>query len=194
MNFSEILRRKNMKILMINGSLRKESFNRQLAEKAAEILDGKAEVVFLDYADVPFMDQDIESPAPEAVARVRNEVLSSDGLWFFSPEYNHSYTGILKNLLDWLSRPLEAGNYASGTAIAGKKAAISGAAGQSGAGYSRERLRELLIQIKADVLADETGVVLGAECWQSNKLVLTDNDMAQLQKQAEAFLTSCGID
>ncbi|MCF0140830.1 MAG: NAD(P)H-dependent oxidoreductase [Mogibacterium sp.] len=177
-----------MKVLMVVGSLRKESFNRQLAQKAAELLKDKAEVSFLEYDDVPFMNQDIESPAPEAVARVRAEVGAADGLWFFSPEYNHSYTGVLKNLLDWLSRPLEAGNYASGTAIAGKKAAISGAAGKSGAGFSRERLRELLVQIKVDVLPEETGVVLGAECWQSNELVLTEEDEAQLQKQAEAFL------
>ena len=162
-----------MRILMIVGSLRRESFNRQLAEKAAELLEGKAEVQFLDYSDVPFMNQDIESPVPDAVARVRSEVLSADGLWIFSPEYNHSYTGVLKNLLDWLSRPMEPGNYASGTAIAGKKAAISGAAGNSGACHSRERLRELLVQINADVLPEETGVVLGAECWQSNKLALT---------------------
>ena len=177
-----------MKILMITGSLRKGSFNRQLAQKAAELLNGKAEVAYLDYADLPYMNQDLESPVPEAVARVRSEVLAADGIWFFSPEYNHSYTGVLKNLLDWLSRPLEAGNYASGTAIAGRKTAISGAAGKSGAGYSRERLRELLVQIKAEVLPEETGVVLGAECWKSDQLVLTDDDLAQLQKQAEAFL------
>ena len=178
-----------MKVLMITGSLRKESFNRQLAEMAAELLKGRAEVAFLDYTDVPFMNQDIESPVPEAVARVRAQVQSADALWLFSPEYNHSYTGVLKNLLDWLSRPLEPGNYASGTAIAGKKAAISGAAGQSGAAFSRERLRELLVQIRAEVLPEEAGVVLAPECWQSNKLVLSDEEKAQLKKQADAFLT-----
>ncbi|MCF0112236.1 MAG: NAD(P)H-dependent oxidoreductase [Erysipelotrichaceae bacterium] len=177
-----------MKIVMIVGSLRKESFNRQLAEKAAELLKEKAEVSFLDYSDVPFMNQDREVPVPEVIARVRKKVLSADGLWFFSPEYNHSYTGVLKNLTDWLSRPLEPGNYASGTAIAGKKAAISGAAGKSGASYSRERLCELLKQIKADVLPEQTGVVLGAESWQTNQLVLTEEDQKQLQKQAEAFV------
>ena len=114
---------------MVVGSLRKNSFNRALAEKAAELREGKAEVSFLRYDDIPFMNQDIESPVPAEIARVREEVMSSDGVWFFSPEYNHCFSGVLKNLLDWLSRPLVPGNYASGTAIAGKKTAISGAAG-----------------------------------------------------------------
>lgn len=50
------------------------------------------------------MNEDIEFPAPEAVKRVREAVKAADGLWFFTPEYNHSYPGVLKNLIDWLSR------------------------------------------------------------------------------------------
>ena len=60
-----------MKILMIIGSLRKDGFNRQLAAKAAELLAGKAEVSVLDYTYLPVMNHEIESPVPEAVARVR---------------------------------------------------------------------------------------------------------------------------
>ena len=182
----------NTKILMIVGSLRKNSFNLQLAQKAAALLEGKAEVSFLRYADIPFMNQDIESPAPEQVARIRKEVLDADGIWFFSPEYNHSYTGVLKNLLDWLSRPLEAGNYASGTAIAGKKVAISGVAGKSAAAFSRERLRELLVQIKALVLDEETGVSLRSESFQTDTLILTAEHCAQLELQAKLFLDFIG--
>ena len=47
---------------------------------------------------------------PGPVARVRREVVGSDGVWFFTPEYNYSYPGLLKNLLDWLSRPLVKGD------------------------------------------------------------------------------------
>ena len=94
------------KVLMIVGSLRKDSFNLQLAKVAEEILKGQAEVRYLHYADMPFMNQDIEFPTPERVARVRQEVLAADGIWIFSPEYNYQIPGVLKNLLDWLSRPL----------------------------------------------------------------------------------------
>ena len=63
------------KVLLIVGSLRKESFNLQLAKQAAEMLKDKAQVSILHYADLPFMNQDMEFPTPESVARVRQEVL-----------------------------------------------------------------------------------------------------------------------
>ncbi|MDY4853907.1 MAG: NADPH-dependent FMN reductase, partial [Prevotella sp.] len=91
------------KILFIIGSLRKESFNKKLAKEVEEMLARRATVEYLDYSDVPLMNQDIEFPAPEAVKRVREKVAEADALWIFSPEYNYSYPGHLKNLIDWLS-------------------------------------------------------------------------------------------
>lgn len=52
------------------------------------------------------MNEDIETPAPEAVKRARDAVKFADGIWFFTPEYNHFFSGVLKNLIDWLSRPI----------------------------------------------------------------------------------------
>lgn len=73
---------KQIKILAIVGSLRKESYNRQLALAAKEILKDWADFTLLEYQDIPLMNQDIEFPAPEAVKRVREEVKSADGIWF----------------------------------------------------------------------------------------------------------------
>ena len=73
------------KILFIVGSLRKDSFNRQLAQEAEKNLAGLAEVTYLDYTDVPFLNQDIEYPAPAAVAKLRETVANADGLWIFTP-------------------------------------------------------------------------------------------------------------
>ena len=177
-----------MKILMIVGSTRKNSFNMQLAKKAAELISDTAEVSFLDYASIPFMNQDIEFPAPEEIAKIRAEVKAADGLWFFTPEYNHSYPGMLKNLVDWLSRPVEPGNYATGRVIAGKKAALSGAAGKSKAGFAREKLRELLSFISVKVLEEEAGVELTPESFQTDKLNMREEELAQLKLEAEAFM------
>ena len=69
------------KILFIIGSLRKESFNKKLAEEVEQMLTGRATVEYLDYSDVPMMNQDIEFPAPEAVMRVRERVAEADALW-----------------------------------------------------------------------------------------------------------------
>ena len=90
---------KKIKILAIVGSLRKESYNRQLALAAKEILGDRVDFTLLEYQDIPLMNQDIEYPAPEAVKRVREEVKSADGIWFFTPEYNHFFPGVLKNLV-----------------------------------------------------------------------------------------------
>ena len=78
------------KILFIIGSLRKESFNRQLALEAEKMIGSQADVTYLDYSDVPIINQDIEFPEPEAVGRLRATVKEADGIWVFTPEYNFS--------------------------------------------------------------------------------------------------------
>lgn len=87
---------KKIKILAIVGSLRKDSLNRQLALAAKDIIGDRADFEILEYADVPLMNEDIEFPATEPVKRVREKVKEADGIWFFSPEYNHFSPGCLK--------------------------------------------------------------------------------------------------
>ena len=94
-------------ILFIVGSLRKGSFNHQLAEEAEKMLAGKANVSYLDYSQVPVFNQDLESPVLPVLAEVREQVLVADAIWIFSPVYNFSIPGPVKNLLDWLSRALD---------------------------------------------------------------------------------------
>ena len=148
------------KILFVVGSMRKESFNRQRANIIAEELKGKAEVSFLSYGDIPFMNQDIEFPTPEEILRVRSEVEGADGLWIFTPEYNSSYPGVLKNLLDWLSRPHKPNDYANGSSVTGKKVAISGVEGKSAAAGSRGKLKDLLEIMGMKVMENQVGVTI----------------------------------
>lgn len=181
------------RILFVIGSLRAKSFNRQLAVEAARMLEGKAEVAWLDYADLPLVNQDAEFPASGPLARVREEVRRADGVWIFTPEYNGSYPGHLKNLLDWLSRPLEAGNYSVPTVVAGKKVCLSGAGGRAATAGCRARLGELLRALQANLMeAPQTGVALTPDCWATDVLSLTDGQRADLQAQAGAFLKFLG--
>lgn len=177
------------KILFIVGSLRKDSFNRQLAKMAEAHIDNRAEVTYLDYQDVPWMNQDIEFPAPEAVTRLRQTVAAADGIWIFTPEYNFSYPGHLKNLLDWLSRPLKAGDYTTPTVINGKKVALSGAGGKMATSKSREKLSELLTFLQADLMTEpQTGIVLNVEAWTEGRMILTDEQIQALEQQADKFV------
>ena len=179
------------KILFIIGSLRRDSFNRKLAEEAERMISDKAEVEYLDYSALPMLNQDIEFPAPEEVTKVRKKVAEADALWIFSPEYNYSYPGHLKNLIDWLSRPLVAGDRNTPLGINGKKVALSGAGGASATANCREKLRELLSLpfIKADVMTDvQTGIRLNPEAWTSGHMILSEEQKATLLSQVEAFL------
>lgn len=176
------------KILFIVGSLRKNSFNSQLAAVAEEMLKGKAEVSYLDYSKLPFINQDIEFPAPAEVTRIRKCIEEADLLWVFTPEYNFSYPGHLKNLFDWMSRPLVAMDYTTPTCMAGKKVAISGAGGKAATGQCRAKLTELLTFIKAAVIEPQTGIVLPVESWQTDKLILSESDLQNLTAQVNALL------
>ena len=177
------------KVLMIVGSLRKNSFNHQLAEQAEAMLAGKAEVSYLQFGDLPFMNQDVEFPAPESVARVRQAVQEADGIWIFSPEYNYQIPGALKNLLDWLSRPLVPNDWERGSAVKGKSVTISGAAGRSGAAGVRKHLSALLEIMSMKLIGGQgSGVSLDAGAFQSGVLNLSGDNLAEIRRQADAFL------
>lgn len=95
------------RIVGISGSLRKASFNTMLLRAAAELSPPGVELDIASIREVPLYDADLESErgAPEAVAQLKERIASADGLLLVSPEYNHSVPGVLKNAIDWLSRP-----------------------------------------------------------------------------------------
>ena len=178
---------KQIKILAIVGSLRKESYNRQLALAAKEILKDRADFTLLEYQDIPLMNQDIEFPAPEAVKRVREEVKSADGIWFFTPEYNHFFPGVLKNLIDWLSRPI---SNQEPQVLGGKPAAISGISpGMSGTGIAQDHLVTLISYLNMEVMNTPRLTIPNAmqQLDSDGRLALKES-YPFLEMQANAFL------
>ena len=176
------------KILFIIGSLRAKSFNRQVANVAKEIIGNRAEVSELDYSDLPLLNQDVEQPEPAAVARIRKAVSEADVLWIFTPEYNMSYPGHLKNLLDWMSRSVKFMDYGTPTCINGKRVAICGAGGKAATADCRAKLTELLSFMKAEVLQEQVGIAVPAEAWGTDVLALTDEQKAQLKEVADKLM------
>jgi NAD(P)H-dependent FMN reductase len=180
-----IIELENMKkILFVIGSLRAKSFNRQVAEVAKEVIGSRAEVQELEYGDLPLLNQDIEQPELEVVARIRKAVSEADALWIFTPEYNMSYPGHLKNLLDWLSRPVKFMDYGTPTCVNGKRVALTGAGGKAATADCRAKLTELLTFMKAEVLPEQVGIAVPAEAWGTDVLVLTEEQKAQLKELA----------
>jgi len=178
---------KTLKILAIVGALRQDSFNRQLAMETGRLIGDRAEFRLLDYSDVPLLNQDIEYPAPDAVRRVREAVKSADGIWFFSPEYNHFFPGVLKNLIDWLSRPV---SDTEPQVLGGKPAAVSGISpGMSGTGLAQDHLVTLISFLNMRVMNLPRLTIPNAQQQTDTdgKLALTTS-MPFLEKQAQEFL------
>lgn len=184
-------------ILFVIGSTRKNSFNRQLANITEKLIAKYAsnncaqiQVNYLQFDNLPFFNQDIEFPTPETVAKIRDEFSKANGIWIFTPEYNQSYPGYLKNLIDWLSRPLKKNDFSSGTAIQNKKITISGVSGKSAAGNSRKKLSELLTYVGADLfLGEGTGIALNGQSFATDTLSLTDENLEKLHNQVLEFLS-----
>lgn len=112
-------------ICAIAGSLRQASFNRALLRAAVELAPAGMELVVFDrLRDLPHYDGDLEAAGvPEPVAALRAAIGGADGLLIATPEYNYSIPGVLKNAIDWASRP------ASASVLAKKPCAIMGASG-----------------------------------------------------------------
>lgn len=181
------------KLLFIVGSLRAGSFNRVLADYAAHVVGDRAQVDYLDYSDVPFMDEDIEFPAPASVERVRRQVDEADGVWIFTPEYNFSYPAALKNVLDWLSRPQVAGDHDAAVSLTDMPVAISGAGGKNACASVRRQLVDLLNYVEATVVGGEgEGFVLPAAAWTEGVYEAPEWDKTRIAMQAEDLLATVG--
>ena len=130
----------SVRILALVGSLRAGSHNRQLAEAAVKLAPEGAEVeLYEGLADIPFYNEDIdvEGSVPAPAARLRAAAKSADAFLFFSPEYNGTIPAVLKNAIDWLSRPYGAG------AFGGKPVAVVGTAfGQYGGVWAQDETRK----------------------------------------------------
>lgn len=95
-----------MQLVFMSGSLRQASFNTAFLRALAERVPENCEVVWADIGSLPLFNQDDEAAeAKPAVRQLRDMVAKADGVVISSPEYNHSIPGVLKNAIDWLSRP-----------------------------------------------------------------------------------------
>jgi chromate reductase len=144
-----------LRILGISGSLRRGSHNTNLLRAAAELLPPGVELEVYDgLRDLPPYDADLDvEPVDPAVARLRDEIDAADGILIATPEYNGSIPGLLKNALDWASRPFP------DNALRGKPVAVIGAStGLFGAVWAQAEVRKVLGIIGADVIDDELPV------------------------------------
>ncbi len=138
----------SLKIGVIVGSLRKDSYNRRLA-LAVEKLAPRGELTFehIRIDDLPLYTQDFDADYPPVCRRLKETIAACDGLLFVTPEYNRSVPGVLKNAIDIASRP-----YGT-SAFAGKPAAVCGTSvGSNGTAMAQQHLRNTLAYLDVPTL------------------------------------------
>lgn len=93
------------KLLGLAGSIRRASVSKAILQTLAEKVPANVSLTLHDLAEIPIYNQDLESNLPASVAKLRQAIIDCDGMVIVSPEYNHGMSGVIKNAIDWVSRP-----------------------------------------------------------------------------------------
>lgn len=173
-----------MRIVAVAGSLRRASFNRSLLFNLAELAPEGMALEIHSLAEVPVFNPDDEATGtPAAVQRLREAIAAADGLLVITPEYNAGIPGVLKNALDWLSRP------AGKSVLVGKPTAIAGVTtGSLGTARAQAQLRALLDHTATPVLpAPQVYIGLARDKFDADGRLTDEKTRAFAQKFLAAF-------
>ncbi|CAN5196110.1 NADPH-dependent FMN reductase [soil metagenome] len=168
-------------ILALSGSLRKESYNTAILVSLGEAVADKATLTVFPLNDIPLYNQDLDTDTPPAaVTAFRDAIRETDGLVIASPEYNYGMSGVLKNALDWASRPY------GKSAMTGKPVlTLSSSPAFTGGARAQGQLNEILIAMSSELVLRPQTVIAAAH------QKITDGKLTD--EQTLTFL-SAGID
>lgn len=148
---------KIVNILGFAGSLRQGSYNKALLRAARELVPSGAQLETFDLEGIPPFNQDLEKQPPEKVKEFKAKIRAADAVLIVTPEYNYSIPGVLKNALDWASRPY------GDNAFENKPAAIMGASvGMLGSARAQYHLRQCLVTLACFTLNQPEVMVAAA--------------------------------
>jgi chromate reductase len=134
--------RRQVSVLGFAGSLRKNSYNKALLRLAAELMPKNAVLEIFDLKGICLFNEDLETEPPEKVKKFKAKIRAADAILIATPEYNYSIPGVLKNAVDWASRP------PTDNAFDGKPVAIMGAStGMLGTARAQYHLRQCFITL-----------------------------------------------
>jgi len=165
-----------VRILGIAGSLRRDSHNRAMLRAASRLApEGVTVTVYDGLETVPVFNEDLEANPPPGVVSLRHALARSDGLLLSTPEYNQSVPGVVKNMIDWLSRE---------EALSGLAVAVIGAStGPWGTRIAQTSLRQMLLSVQAVVMSDPTLFVPDVEALLDGHGELADEQTSRRLRQ-----------
>ena len=173
-----------MEILGIAGSLRNGSLNKAALRAAQQLAPPAAVIEIFDIADLPLYNDDLWTGTPPArVLELKRAVRAADAILLVTPEYNYSFSGVLKNALDWASRPY------GDSAWKGKPVAIMGASGSAlGTGRAQYHLRQCFVFLEMYALNQPEVLINHADKKFDAKGNLTDEPTRERMRQMLAAL------
>ena len=177
-------------LAVIVGSLRRESMNKQLADNLARLGRDLFKIEFVNLADVPMLTQDLEADLPAGVVRLKQSIKDSDAVLLVSPEYNRSMPPLMKNAIDWGSRPYGQNSWA------GKPAAIAGLApGNVGTAAAQAHLRSVITILGVKLMSQPEIYLTNTEGFfdASGRIASADTEefLAGFMKKFAAWVAKC---
>jgi chromate reductase len=162
-------------VLGFAGSLRQGSFNRAALRAAVELAPEGMTIETFDISPIPAYNEDVKQKGfPPPVQEFREKIRTADALLIVTPEYNYSIPGVLKNAIDWASRPPD-------QAFEGKPIGIMGASpGRLGSARAQYHLRQCFVFLNAYVLNRPEVMIAGASQAFDEQLRLTDETTRRL--------------
>lgn len=174
-------------VAVVVGSNRRQSINRKLAEAVAKLVAEKLAIRFVRIDDLPMYNQDLESPLPASVARFKAELEAADALLVFTPEHNRSIPAVLKNAIDWGTRPYGQNSWA------GKPTGVTGTSpGAIGSAIAQQHLRQVLGNLGALVMGGEAYISFRPDLIDDSNVITDASTAAFLQSFANRFSEIAG--
>lgn len=172
------------KVAVLVGSVRLNSTNLQFARALEKLALGRLVFDYVDVGSLPFYDETLWESPPEAVLKLKQQIAEADAVLIVTPEYNRSIPGVLKNALDWPSRPF-------GQSVwEGKPAAIVGATGgQSGTAAAQVHLRSIAVVLGLALMGrPEVYQIVKPGLIDENHLITDERTRLFLAKWVDAFV------
>ena len=167
-----------MNIIAISGSLRKDSFNTALLKNLQGLAPEGMTINTEEISAIPLYDQDSEVAFPAEVQALKDKIATADGIIIATPEYNRSIPGVLKNVIDWVSRPYGQNSFDK------KPILVMGVSvGKNGAMYAQNHLKEVMTYMGAKVVAEpELHIGPASEVFDDKGTIVSELTKALLKK------------
>ena len=172
------MEKNKLKVLSFAGSLRRGSYNKALLRAAADLVPEDMNIEIFDLEGIPPFNQDTEENMPEKVREFKTKIREADAILISSPEYNYSVPGVLKNAIDWASRP-----YGDNPFDGKPVSIVSASIGMLGGARAQYHLRQIFVFLNMyPINRPEVIVPFAQDKFDANGKLLDDNTKKFLEQ------------